>query len=291
MTSILIGNIGLENLHGSEIWTWTVSEYLRSKGFEITLLANDIGDFARDYLFDFEVIKSVSGRKFDFGIISHARMLNDIENVRVEQAILVSHGIVDVAIPMTDFHCPHSHVSVSEEVRAHWFNKIGIESSVIANPIRDQWFKLIPGKVGLHAITYANHRHELPAALVEVFKTAGIHIRRIKRGWSQKDVMALIEASEIIIGTGRFIYEAMAAGRRVIIANDILCLGYVTVENYNNRVWYNMTVRNPNANKPDWNKIITDYPKHDPAIMRSISQKEHHVSVIVNKYLELLRQF
>ena len=288
MTSILIGNIGLENLHGSEIWTWTVSEYLRSKGFEITLLANDIGDFARDYLFDFEVIKSVSGRKFDLGIISHARYLNDIANVKVEKAVLISHGCInDNERPIVDFHCPHVYVSVSEEVRTHWFNEMGIESSVVVNPIRKQWFQIKTGTVGLYSITYANHRHEIPKVMVEILKEAGIHIRRIRRGWSQNDVMALMEASQIIIGTGRFIYEAMAAGRRVIIANEKLCLGYVTAANYSNRVWYNMTARNPEAKVMDWNKIILDYPRHNPNDMQKIAIKNHHVSKICDKLLEL----
>lgn len=286
MIRLLLGNIGLENLHGSEIWTWTIAEYLNTKGFKVTILANDIGDFARDYLFNFEVVKSVSGRKFDLGILSHARMLNDIENVKVEKALLVSHGYLDESTrPIKYFHCPYSYVSISEEVRAHWFNEMGIESSVIVNPIRDEWFKMESETIGLHSIVFANHRHEVPEEMVNILKAAGIHFRRLRRGWSQRDVMAFMKASQIIIGTGRYIYEAMAAGIRVIVADSKHSMGYVTKDNYADLVHYNMTCRNPEAYAPNWDRLIEEFDKHDPGDMRELALKYHHVDIIGKQLL------
>jgi len=289
MKSILLSNLGLVNLHGSEIWTWTVAEHLNGMGFDTTILTNKIGKFADDYLGEFEVITNASGRYFDYGIINHSRLLAGIKGVKIGMAALVSHGcIADNERPTEVFSNPHTYVSVSEEVRRHWFNAIGIESTVIVNPVRDDWFKIPLANGRLKTVAYTSHRHPMPAEMVNVFMSAGIQVRRTRRGHSQSEMMRIIASSQIVIGTGRYIYEAMAAGKGVIVADAKLSLGYVTKSNYENRMWYNMTCRNPEASVPDWNRLLLDYPNHDPNDMREIAKREHHVSVITDKYLELL---
>jgi len=288
---ILLGNHTLLKPRGSEIWTWTIAEYLKIKGHDVTILTNEAGDFATEYLSDLEIVTDVTGRKFDLGIINHSRHLNDSGAIDVEKAILVSHGrLTDIERPPLKFHCPHRHVSVSNEVRSHWLNNNKIDSEVIVNPVRKDWFEIDMSKGPLNTVVCANHRHHAPERMINAFVSRGIRFIRIETGFSQSEIMRLFSIAQLVIGTGRYIYEAMASGRRVIIADSKHGLGYVTENNYNNRVWYNMTTRNPKRIVPNWDVLIEKCLKHNPGKMRHLAMSNHHVSKIVGKFFKILNE-
>lgn len=283
---IVLSNIALDTPHGSEVWTWTVARELLRRHHSVLIISAKYGKIAREMeRFGCELIcpRREKDVRCDIAILNHANALSKhLSKLKPDHTVYVTHGRHK---PETPFKGDRN-VAVSKEVAGFWK---GINFEVIPNPVAPEYFNM-QGFAG-NAI-WGNHRHKIPQWL----KTGLLNnpspypIYHNLNTANQKAVMNYYAECRIVFGTGRWIYDGMAAGMNCVVTDGKRTLGHITPANYQSSQNFNMTVRNPVSklfNPKALDLILKNYDPERGAALRQIAYDKHHVRIIVDKLLEV----
>jgi len=323
--NVLITNIHLSESHGSEIWTLAIAREFKRRGDHVYIYSPKLGPFWGLYLaHEFSTLRKPEdclGLRFDIAIIQHANQLRDLDFfqryiaptiVGQSEIILVTHGTyVEPEMPIGK-DCINNaiYVCISEEIARHYSD---FDWNIIRQPIDPEWFE-IPESNQFNTVCWASHRWPVPHSLELACDLNGKELLVIgNKPILPEEVREVYHESDLIIGTGRWIYEAMAAGRPCVVADSNYTLGYLNEATVKSYQCYNMTTRQPatrifdgnnigtgyeyrdgwSQNRPaiahDWNRIFAEYNEYFGIWGRWRASENYASSVIVNKLLGIVK--
>ena len=183
---------------------------------------------------------------------------------------------------------------MSGESAWHWRKHIDSQFHVVPNPVAPEWFEIpLASARATERILWANHREKPPRGLLIAAESRDCEVLTCyKQELGPMQIMELVGTVGLVIGTGRWIYEAMAAGRHAIVGTHDRCCGYVRRSNYLALREYNMTTRSSLAIRTDrarrWDRMLgAGLPSHPNPQLREIARRHHHVGNIVDQLLEI----
>lgn len=276
---IVLSNIALDTPHGSEVWTWTVARELLRRHHEVKIISAKYGKIARElesmgcYLvcpLNTAVIKC------DIAILNHANALSKhLKKLRPDHSVLITHGRHRPEAPINSTR----NIAVSREVANFWK---GIDFEVIPNPVAPEFFDI---DTRPSRLLWGNHRHKCPPWMLRKEK--------VYHGFNTRPPLQIVQCyceANIVFGTGRWIYDGMAAGMNCVVTDGKRTLGHITPANYQSSQNFNMTTRNPAArpfNPKALGLILKNYDPKRGAELKQIAYDKHHVRVVVDKLLEV----
>lgn len=279
--NILLSNISLFEVGGSETWVRTMYDYLsRNHVVHVFTFNHRIWKDMRSYQRNI---------KYDLAILNHHQTLEHLlPHNTMGKIVLNSHGI----IPEPEQPRPGAdhYVGVSEEV-AQMLEDQGFPAVVIRNPIDTHRFRLTH-RVNdeLRKVLFlSNHQGH---ALEVIQQTCqNLELELVVHGQENKrlDTEVLMNEVDLVIGLGRVAYEAMACERNVIVYDYLGGDGFVTPENMVAFRKHNCSGRfNKIAYTPE--TLAEEFAKYDPNLgfrLREYIQRNNEVSVIADQYLSL----
>lgn len=279
---IVLSNIALDTPHGSEVWTWTVARELLRRHHQVLIISAKFGKIARElermgcYLICPIDIGEI---KCDIAILNHADALSKrLQNLKPDKTILVTHGRHKPEMPYKGTR----NVAVSREVANFWKSKKGIDFEIIPNPVAPEFFEI---ETRPSRLLWGNHRHKCPPWMLKREK--------VYHGFNTRPPLQIVQCyreANIVFGTGRWIYDGMAAGMNCIVTNSKRTLGHLIPANYQSFQKFNMTARHPAArtfNEKALDIILNNYDPERGAELKQIAMERHHVRVVVDKLLEV----
>lgn len=297
--NILITHLHLTYVHGSEIWTHTIIRELKKQGHNIYVwtpkYGNEFKTFLGNNLFTLIDHENIKNLKFDFAILQHSTPL--FGNIfwreylipklpKKENILVICHSQFgkDEYPLIIDYLKGVKYLTISNEIKNNL--KVIPWYGIIKQPIYNEWFDIIPNNSKLNKIIYANHRHPLPIELLNICKLNNIELIQLgNQNKSPFSIIDIIKDSNLIIGTGRWIYEGICSGIPSIISTNTTSLDYITLNNILDYEYYNMTVRNPKSKLVNWENILSNY---NPTFnMKEYGKNNYHVELIVNQLLSL----
>lgn len=307
---VLITNTHLTLPHGSEIWTAVIANELWRRGHEVYLWSPEIGPFHSHCLLKFPTISPWQDHYaaepptwmqagFDIAILQHLNVIQENETwekgIKVslpppDKIIAISHGIaVSPETPVkADFLDGARYTCISEEIANHYPD---FDWNVINQPIDPSWFELKTKERGersenVEKIVWASHRVALPEPLREICVRDIIGVYAAgNRAIYPEQVQAIYSQVDLVFGTGRWIYEAIAAGIPCIVADSSRTLGPVHIGNL---TWFqenNMTLRHSSAVDADWMSLLKGYNSMHSTSSREYALQNFHVSKVVDNLL------
>lgn len=301
---LLITNCHLSFPHGSEVFTQTIAEEFKRRGDDVYIWSPEYGMFWANYIQGkFKTIRNheqTLGFRFDLAILQHlAQIRNDLffqhsilPMITQSKIIAMTHGTyVGPEMPVEDLNLnAPQYTCISPEI-AQFEPFKHLSWNLIKQPIAPEWFK-IP-HVGMselpEMVLWASHRHSLPDSLRLACKELDIPLNHI--GFKLTLPEAVYDAykeADLVLGTGRWIYQAMAAGIPCIVADAKKQLGYVNTINAESYEWSNMTCRHRNAVDHDFKYLINHYKSHLGKNVRDYALSHHHVSTVVDSMLRIV---
>ena len=270
---ILLANYSLEKRAGSEMWTVTMYDYL-SQFYDVDVFVSSGGFNA--------MIGSWAdrGKEYDLALINHNVCLRELAGWNIKRRIFTSHGPIpelEQPIPGADVY-----VAVSEEVHANLTLK-GFLSWIMRNPIDTSYFTPAPVNEQLQNILWMNNR----APNIDLVERASQGFEyRIQTGW-QDGVKQNIQWADLVISSGRGVYEALSCGKNAMVVNWCGCDGMVTRENIEKLRTVNCSGRYFNQFwEPE--RVREEFQLYDPKRdLRPYIIENNEVSTIAGGYLKL----
>lgn len=217
---------------------------------------------------------------YDLAIINHNKCLDELSGWNIKRRIFTAHGIapqLEQPVPGADVY-----VSVSEEVQSNLKQK-GFESVIIRNPINTEYFSPVKPHKELKRLLWMNNR----AATVDLVDQASMGFDfRIQTGW-KPDVKENIQWADLVMTSGRGIYEALSCGKNAMVVNWCGCDGMVTQDTIFEFRKKNCSGR---TKKEFWapERIRSEFKKYDcNRNMRPYVLENNNVKTIAERYLSL----
>lgn len=224
---------------------------------------------------------------YDLGILNHSNCLEYLKNHKINKIIYTSHGI----IPQPEWPVPGAdvYVSVSEEVQENVWQRWGIESVVIRNPIDTERFKPTRrlNDVLQNVLFLSNYGWTVMESLHGA--TENLTFRHIGGDERVEEVERHINWADIVVGLGRSVYEALSCGRNVIIYDYMGADGFVTPTNIFKYRLKNCSGRTERI-KYTPELLMAEFDRYDVTLgpaLRSFILEHNDVRVIAQQYLEL----
>jgi hypothetical protein len=214
---ILVGNNGLGLPGGSETYTYALIKELVKRGHDVTAVGKEGPGLISRKLEDLGVecfFTPVWGN-YDLILLSHGSSIHwarDAKGFKVQTC----HGIypsLEQPVPGMD-----AYVSISEEVYHHLKSK-GFDSTIIPNGVDcDRYKPTTPINDKLKTVLSLAHSEPANEIIKQACKIANVNliINNKFKEWKW-EVDEIINKSDLVISLGRGAYEAMAAGRNVVI--------------------------------------------------------------------------
>lgn len=218
---ILLATHALTTLAGTETWIQTMYAEL-SKGHDVYVRSH-----CGNSLFP-QFKRHHGGITYDLALIQHRDSAEALlPKLKAYKTVFTSHGVIP-ALEQPIKGMNH-YVAVSEEVQRH-LQDLGFSSLIIRNPVDVRKFRALrPVNQTLKNILFLTNR--ISPALDVVAKAAeGFEYWQLGGDVRKTDVVAAINAADLVISLGRGCLEAMACGRNVIVYDRNGCDGYVTPE-------------------------------------------------------------
>lgn len=279
--NILLSNIALFEVGGSETWVRTMYDHLsRDHMVHVFTFTHRIWPDMREYQ------RSV---KYDLAILNHHQTLTHLlPHNTMGKVILTSHGV----IPEPEQPRPGAdhYVGVSEEVAAMLVDK-GYDASVIRNPINTQRFRPIR-RVNdeLRRVLFlSNHQGHAREVIEETCSRLGLELVIHGQDNKRLDTERLMNEVDLVIGLGRVVYEAMACERNVLVYDYLGGDGWATPESM-------MSFRRRNCsgrtNKLTYtvDTLTREFENYDPSLgpkLREYVVANNDVESIAKEYLAL----
>jgi hypothetical protein len=269
---ILLANVDLEKRAGSEMWTVTMHRHLSKE--------HDVDVYTSTGINNLIKSQSNKNKEYDLALINHNVCLRELSGWNIKHRIFTSHGILpdlEQPIPGADVY-----VAVSEEVHANLTSK-GFNSYIIRNPIDTEYFSPLPVNRKLERLLWMNNRAP-NIKLVEL--ASGGYEYRLQTWWSD-GVKDAIQWADLVISSGRGIYEALSCGRNAMVVNWCGCDGMVTQQNIYDFRRCNCSGRFRELWLPP-GLLRTEFELYDPdRNMRPYIIENNDVKKIAGEYLKL----
>jgi hypothetical protein len=214
---ILVGNNGLGLPGGSETYTYALIKELVKRGHDVTAVGKEGPGLISKKLEELGVecrFESVWG-KYDLILLSHSSSIHLVKDAKGFK-VQTCHGIypsLEQPVPEMDVY-----VSISEEVYNHLKSK-GFDSTIIPNGVDcDRYKPTTPINDKLKTVLSLAHSEPANEIIKQACKIANVNliINNKFKEWKW-EVDEIINKSDLVISLGRGAYEAMAAGRNVVI--------------------------------------------------------------------------
>ena len=214
--TVLIGNNHLNELGGSEIFTFTLIKAIKELGYDVyftTFITGLVSKKCEEYA-TYIPPQNIANYQFDRAILSHNSIVN--LPIKARSIIQVCHGILpklEKPSPLANYH-----ISISQKIVGHLHNH-GFKSDVINNPVDLSKFRPI-SKIHSKPQTILSlcQGEEANKNIKDVCKRMGIEFLSFsKTRTATWDLHKVVNKADIVISIGRGVYEAMACGRNVII--------------------------------------------------------------------------
>ena len=271
---ILLATFSLERRAGSETWTMTMFHQLKKMGHTVDVFvkSND-GNNLIDATCD-------KNTKYDIAIINHNVCLTDLATWDIKRRIFTSHG------PTTELEQPvHGadvYVAVSEEVQENLTVK-GFSSIVIRNPINTEDFSQVKPSKTLKKILWMNNRKPTDEMIIPASEG---YEYRTQWGW-RSDVKENIQWADLVITSGRGVYEALSCGKNAMVVNWCGCDGMVTEKTILEFKKKNCSGRTVGAFWPP-ERIREEFSKYDVnRNLRPYILENNNIATIARRYLDL----
>jgi hypothetical protein len=277
---ILLSNHALQNLGGSETWTYTMYQEL-SKDHDVSVFTP-----RQNTLFPF-MKRFQKAESYDLAIMNHGTTLKRLKDANIKRRILTSHGVIPGAEKPVDG--ADVYVSVSEEVQAK-LAETGYESTVIRNPIDLEKFACTPRdrpKLKTALFLSNNPRNSMLRSLKEAAQNSGVKLIIGGRGNTIADTQGTMDSVEMVFGLGRSAYEAMSMERNVVIFDYNGADGVATTETL---PMYRTSNCSGRYHKEKWDayEIMEAFDSYDPergASLREYIRENNNVVTIAEQYL------
>lgn len=277
---ILLTNLQLWPVRGSESWNYAVGTELVRRGHEVCIYSpmprEGIPYFAQ------AGINYVTSGNFDLVIENH-RVITP--NFKYKKLVHICHGVIPEERPMEGF----TNIAVNERVRRHW----GL-THVINQGIDTERFR---------ATRNANNEVRNVLSLCSS-READALLKQIcaERHWSfwpttgqeHPEVEKLINWADLVFGVGRSCLDAMSCARPVISFDSRPYihpnhgLGYLTPEILDSDTT-NLTGPNNWWTVETLSQELDKYKASDGIINREWVIKNRNIKDVVNKLLELAK--
>ena len=262
---ILLGNNHLQKTGGTENYTYALAIELKRKGYDVEYFAFERGDVSA--LLEREGIPYMTKKKYDLILANHISVVEHLHTMGY--IIQTCHGVIpDMEQPSK---YADRHVSVSDEIKQH-LKDCGFDSTIILNGI--DCIRFSPKKPisrKLTTVLSLCQSDQINAFLRECCEAEGIRFfcsnKHTDNVWKIED---MINESDMVVGIGRSIYDAMACGRCVIsydnrgYMNEALGDGYLTSENISDSIKRNCSGRSLRR-KFDKKAFVAELAKYNPA--------------------------
>ena len=277
---ILLTNNKLNTFGGSENWVLTMSQGLRSRGFEVQVFSNEYGRI-------WEHIRKtgatkVKDSKFDLVLYNHTTCIDKI-NHYIEAPVFIQN----IHSKFIDIERPHpgikNYVAISHEIG----EEFNIEN-VIYNPVNNDVFKDRKQKRrGILCLSQGKEAQKVVSNLGKVWDMPVYVHTKWHKPLTQSQLADKMNDVEYVIGAGRGIMEGLTAGCKAIIydsrgydkQNNCIPVNYLT---FNDRFYHNFTGRgnNVNHNLKDILPLAT-FPYYLPQL---------NYQFIIDQYLKLWKK-
>ncbi len=208
---ILVANHRLENVGGTESFTLTIAKELHNRNHHVEYFTFYRGEISN--LLEEIGVNFMSKKKYDLILANHNTCVRALKKRGL--VIQTCHGIYpELEQPSND---AYAHVAISVEIQNHLASK-GFFSKLIFNPIDTE--KFIPTKptnenlTNVLSLCHSNEAHNL---VEDCCKELNLNFKKFDKYLSPSfNIEKDINESDIVIGLGRSLYEAMSCGRPVI---------------------------------------------------------------------------
>ncbi len=292
---ILLATIDLERTGGTENFTYAMATALKRLGYDVEYYCFVSGEIARKI--EALGIPFMSHSHYDLIIANHLYVVDRL--CGKGPIIQTCHGV----IPPIEQPSPYADilVGISEEIKDH-VEALGFPiCHVIHNGIDCQRFKptkeLHPHLSSVLSLCQADEAHQI---IKECCEELGVEFHRSDKTKDNNwDVESLVNNSDMVIGIGRSIYDAMACGR-TIIAFDYRSYngamkgrGYLTADNISTSLYDNCSGRKKNVinSKEDLLQAMKQYNPADGDNLRQFALENLNVDIQVKKYIQLYEDF
>lgn len=204
---ILITAQKLDELGGSQTFTFTIAKELISRGYEVEYATERDGLVGKK-LKELGAKKRRSRRNYDLVVVNQHTNLELIEELNGRKVQIV-HGVIEDEKPIEGIE----HVAVSEEIA----KKYGIET-VINQPVDLEVFKPTskPTKEGkILSLCQGEKANETLEAIAK--KNKWQLTKHAKFANPTTDVAKAINESDVVVSYGRGVIESLACGRPVVV--------------------------------------------------------------------------
>ncbi len=291
--TILLATNHLDNLGGSETFTYTLIEELsKYKNIEVEYFTFKKGIMSKKIEDDFNV-KFMSKNKYDLILANH---YNVVEKLKNKGFIIQTCHSSKISLEKPNKNAD-LFVSISQEIQT-FLAKNGFNSTIILNSINLEKFKPV-NKINkkLSKVLSLCHSKEANDRIRSICSTLNLeYFEAYKFRNPIFDVHKIINEVDLVVGLGRSAYEAISCGRPVVIYDsrnyfnscgdgylkDVLGL---SIQNncsgrYSNKMY----------NEAELIKEFLKYNYEDGDYFREFSLKELDVRKNLQNYFELYWQ-
>lgn len=286
--NILVTNNQLNNLGGSETFTFTIIEELVNLGHQVEYFTFQKG-YVSGMIESKLLVSFMSKPKYDLIFANHNTTVEKVHKKGF--TIQTCHGIFPkLEQPSSK---AHAYVSISQEVQDH-LAKLGFPSILIHNSINlDRFISNRKINDRLQNVLSLCHSKEANNFVEQACKELGISFFQAYKYenpiWNVED---LINEVDLVVGLGRSAYEAMACGRPVVIYDNRKyfnscgdgyakeLLGLSLINNCSGRYL------NKQFDKKAFIKELKKYNPLDSTYFRDFSEKELDVKLNIQKYFD-----
>ena len=292
---ILVGANHLDQLGGSETFTYTLVEELSRRNLDVDVFTFHHGEVSDRIarLSRLISVQEITKNHYDLALISHNSIFSI--NFKSKCSIQICHGVLAPSLEEPSFWAD-KYVAVSQHVAKHLSSNYDIESEVIGNVINCKRFDVRkPINKSIKRILSLSQAESTNKILRQIGAELDIEIIEFSKiGISTWNLEEIINEADLVVSIGRGVYESMACGRPVLIYdertyNGAFGDGLVTLETFNESAKFNCTGKR-------FRKIFTkeslieEIKKYDSSISQSLRKKileEFDVIKCIDRYLQL----
>lgn len=280
---ILITNHHLLDYTGSEILTFTLADYLKRNGHQITVYSKFLGSikewFGEKNIRVIDNLESVSTESFDVAHIHH-----NISAIEVRQwfpklpFVFYSQGVLPFLEhpPLLNVNI-QKYIAISEEVRNNIesFNIPPEKIEIVRNIIDSKKFSSCSptNEIPQNVLVISGRIDQMKEQIIrDACREKGLNLEFVGGRFGSVDQTLLkekIEWADIIFSLGRGAIEGMIAGRAVIIYDYLGGDGMVTDESYSEIQKYNFSGRRFGYLYSK-DEIISEIEKYDFFMIQSV---------------------
>lgn len=219
---ILLSNNHLNNLGGSETFTYTLAIELHKLGHNITILTPTPGFVSEKLRLNYGMVVNDIKPQYDLCLLNHNStvnwVLNNLKNQNRSKIIQTCHGYIP---PLEQPHGNKdiNYVAISKEVQSYLLQK-GFKSKIIHNGIDLERFYPQESNTDfkkIYSLSQSEYFNGLLKEVAQYFNVELDYNNKFKNPiW---DIENQIKSSQLVFGLGRSAYEGLAMGKNVFIAD------------------------------------------------------------------------